>query len=74
MKAVYSENHTKPNTIHIKVFENEGSLRILFTPYLEENTALHHYKDQLVNAVYGNNFLFWESHETRIHSVGKMQS
>jgi hypothetical protein len=26
-----------------------------FCPYLKENTTLHHYKDQLVNAVQRNN-------------------
>jgi hypothetical protein len=26
-----------------------------FSPYRKENTTLHHYKDQLVNAVFGNN-------------------
>jgi hypothetical protein len=25
-----------------------------FSPYRKENTTLHHYKDQLVNAVQGN--------------------
>jgi hypothetical protein len=27
----------------------------MFSPYLKENTTLHHYKDQLVNVVQGNN-------------------
>jgi hypothetical protein len=36
-----------------------------FSPYRKENTTLHHYKYQLVNAVYGNNScLIWRSHET----------
>jgi hypothetical protein len=34
-------------------FETECRLNIIweFSPYLKENTTLHHYKDQLVNAV-----------------------
>jgi hypothetical protein len=27
----------------------------VFSPYRKENTTLHHYKDQLINAVLGNN-------------------
>jgi hypothetical protein len=39
----------------------------------KEKTALHHYKDQLVNAVWGNNrCLQWESYETNNYIVGKM--
>jgi hypothetical protein len=35
-----------------------------FSPYLKEILTLHHYKDQLVNAVSGNNLcLHWESYE-----------
>jgi hypothetical protein len=33
-------------------FEVEARLNIIsMSPYLKENTALHHYKNQLVNAV-----------------------
>jgi hypothetical protein len=34
-------------------FEDEARLNVIeeFSPYLKENTTLHHYKDQLVNAV-----------------------
>jgi hypothetical protein len=34
-------------------FEDEACLNVIyeFSPYLKENTTLHHYKDQLVNAV-----------------------
>jgi hypothetical protein len=34
-------------------FKAEARLNIIeeFSPYLKENTTLHHYKDQLVNAV-----------------------
>jgi hypothetical protein len=37
-------------------FEAEARLNNIweFSPYLKENTTLRHYKDQLVNAVYGN--------------------
>jgi hypothetical protein len=36
-----------------KPFEAEACLNVIyeFSPYLKENTTLHHYKDQLVNAV-----------------------
>jgi hypothetical protein len=43
-----------------------------FSPYLKENTILHHYKDRLVNAVQGNSpRLQWQSyktHEYKMHS------
>jgi hypothetical protein len=43
-----------------------------FSPYLKENTTLHHYKDDLINAVQRSNCcLFWETYE--IHKY-KMQS
>jgi hypothetical protein len=46
-----------------------------FSPYLQENTALHHYKDQLVNAVQRNNrCLQSESYQTNKYTVGEMQS
>jgi hypothetical protein len=34
-------------------FEDEARLNVISesSPYLKENTTLHHYKDQLVNAV-----------------------
>jgi hypothetical protein len=37
----------------VKSFEAEARLNNIyeFSPYLKENTTLHHYKDQLVNAV-----------------------
>jgi hypothetical protein len=37
----------------IQLFEAEARLNIFyqFSPYRKENTTLHHYKDQLVNAV-----------------------
>jgi hypothetical protein len=46
--AVYSKNHAKPLT-----FEAEARLNNIqeSSPYLKENTTLHHYKDQLVNTV-----------------------
>jgi hypothetical protein len=33
--------------------EDEACLNVIeeFSPYLKENTILHHYKDQLVNGV-----------------------
>jgi hypothetical protein len=41
-----------------------------FSPYRKENTTLHHYKDQLVNAVYENNrCLQWESYETHKYKM-----
>jgi hypothetical protein len=41
-------------------FETEARQNIThkFSPYLKESTTLHHYKDQLVNAVLGNNRCF----------------
>jgi hypothetical protein len=43
-----------------------------FSPYLKENTTLHLYKDQLVNAVQGNNGRLnresYETHEYKMHS------
>jgi hypothetical protein len=37
----------------LQPFEAEACLNVIqeFSPYLKENTTLHHYKDQLVNAV-----------------------
>jgi hypothetical protein len=49
-----------------RTFKAEARLNNIyeFRPYLKENTTLHHYKDQLVNAVQGNNrCLYWESYE-----------
>jgi hypothetical protein len=41
-----------------------------FGPYLEENTTLHHYKDQLINAVQGNNLcLHWKSYRTHTYKM-----
>jgi hypothetical protein len=41
-----------------------------FSPYRKKNTTLHHYKDQLVNAVLGNNpCLHWESYETHKYKM-----
>jgi hypothetical protein len=36
-----------------RTFKAEARLNNIyeFSPYLKENTTLHHYKDQLVNAV-----------------------
>jgi hypothetical protein len=38
---------------NLKVFETEARLNNIleFSAYRKENTTLHHYKDQLVNAV-----------------------
>jgi hypothetical protein len=58
---------------HIYPFEAEASLNTIkeFSPYLKENTTLHHYKHQFVNAVQRNNpRLHWESY--RAHKY-KMQ-
>jgi hypothetical protein len=43
--------------LHISRKKSEAHLNNIseFSPYRKENTTLHHYKDQLVNAVYGNN-------------------
>jgi hypothetical protein len=37
----------------IELYETEARLNNIydFSPYRKENTTLHHYKDQLVNAV-----------------------
>jgi hypothetical protein len=43
--AVYREV-TLPLQVAVETFDAEE-----FSPYLKENTTLHHYKDQLVNAV-----------------------
>jgi hypothetical protein len=40
---VFYINPLKPKLIYI------------FSPYLKENITIHHYKDKLANAVYGNN-------------------
>jgi hypothetical protein len=39
--------------VYTLTFEAEARLNVIyeFSPYLKENTILHHYKDQLVNAV-----------------------
>jgi hypothetical protein len=39
-------NHLKPEACLNNILE--------FSPYRKENTTLHHYKDQLVDAVSGN--------------------
>jgi hypothetical protein len=41
-----------PNTLITQPFEAEAHLKTTskFSPYLKENTTLHHNKDQLVNA------------------------
>jgi hypothetical protein len=43
--------------IRTKPFEAEARPNNIqeSSPYLKENTTLHHYKDQLVNAIQGNN-------------------
>jgi hypothetical protein len=41
-----------------------------FSQYLKENTKLHHYKDQLVNAVQGiNPCLQWDSHKAHKYKM-----
>jgi hypothetical protein len=43
-------------------------------PRSKEETLRLHYKDQLFNAVYGNDRrLFWTSHETHKYTVSKLQ-
>jgi hypothetical protein len=38
--------------------------------HIKENTTLHHYKDQFVNTVLGNNpCLRWESYETHKYKM-----
>jgi hypothetical protein len=42
----------------------------MLSPHRKENTPLHRYKDQPVNAVLGNNrCLRWESYETHEYKV-----
>jgi hypothetical protein len=40
---------------HYKPFKDGTRLNEEFSPYLKQNTTLHHYKDQLVNDVYSGN-------------------
>jgi hypothetical protein len=43
---------------------NMMMMMMMMSPYVKENTTLHHYRDQLVNAVQGNNhWLCWESYK-----------
>jgi hypothetical protein len=47
-----------------------GFLRHGVNPHLKENTILHHYKNQLVNAVQGNNrCLHRDSYKTQIQNA-----
>jgi hypothetical protein len=53
-------------------FEAEARLKntLEFSPYLKENTTLHHCKDQLVNAVQGNiRWLHWEPYKTHKYRI-----
>jgi hypothetical protein len=45
--ATHSDRHTR----NVKVKTLAARVNNEFSPYLKENTALHHYKYQLVNAV-----------------------
>jgi hypothetical protein len=65
-----SVNLLKPN--EWKKRENGGEARLNHTSefilYLKENTTLHHCKDQLVNAIYGNNSCSFENHTKSINT------
>jgi hypothetical protein len=53
VSAVCTNQHSVTRAILINPFEAEARLNNIWelSPYLKENTTLHHYKDQLVNAV-----------------------
>jgi hypothetical protein len=56
----------------VQRFEAEAHVNNIleFSRYRKENATLHHYKDQLVNAVWGNNrCLLWESYEIRKYKL-----
>jgi hypothetical protein len=58
MKNMENINPLKPNLVEM-IFKHS------VLTYLKEDTTHNHYKDQLVNAVKGNNrCLLWESYET----------
>jgi hypothetical protein len=44
-------NDPEDSHLHTHCHENVKSHLCKFSPYREENATLHHYKDQLVNAV-----------------------
>jgi hypothetical protein len=51
--SICSKDRGKPRKTLTELGVAKVQLNVIleFSPYLKENTTLHHYKDQLVNAV-----------------------
>jgi hypothetical protein len=57
---------------YINPLKKELVYIIVFSPYLKENTKIHHYKDQLVNAIQENNPVYTDTLTKLINTKCKL--